>query len=110
LVANDPTLHAINVQYRGLAQERGGTLRHLVFYETRGTQAGVIVDEASADPGLPGRPPIPIDADYIRNAKPADRGSMLYALVRRAIAYEIFTRSAVLARSVFGSSGPICLA
>ncbi len=82
LVANDPALRAINVSYRGLAQERNGSLRHLVLYETRGTQAGMIVDEASADPGLPGRPPIPIDADHIRIAKPADRGSMLYALVR----------------------------
>ncbi len=86
LVVNDPTLRAVNVAYRGLAQDRGGTLRHLVFYETRGTQAGVIVDEASADPGLPGLPPIPIDADHIGIAKPADRGSLLYARLRGFVA------------------------
>ena len=54
LVANDPTLRAINVNYRGLAEERRDTLRHRIFYETQGTPIGVIVDEASADPGLPG--------------------------------------------------------
>src|SRR3712207_6318327 len=86
LVANDPTLRAINVNYRGLAQDRGATLRHLVFYETRGTQAGVIVDEASADPGLPGLPPIPIDADHISIAKPADRNALLYARLRDFVA------------------------
>jgi hypothetical protein len=76
LVANDPSLRAINVGYRGLAEERGNVLHHLIFYETRGTQAGVIVDEASADPGLPGRPPVPIDADHVSIAKrgPTVRG------------------------------------
>jgi tetratricopeptide (TPR) repeat protein len=82
LVANDPTLRAINLAYRELAQDRRDTLRHIVFYETWGTQAGVIVDEASADPGLPGLPPIPIDADHIRIAKPADRNSLVYARLR----------------------------
>jgi Putative serine esterase (DUF676) len=61
VVANDPALRSINVDYRGLAEERGDALRHLIFYETRATPAGVIVDEASADPGLPGRPPVPIE-------------------------------------------------
>jgi pimeloyl-ACP methyl ester carboxylesterase len=34
LVANDPSLRAINVAYRGLAEELGGKLRHRIFYET----------------------------------------------------------------------------
>jgi tetratricopeptide (TPR) repeat protein len=92
LVANDPSLRAINVGYRGLAEERGNVLRHLIFYETRGTQAGVIVDEASADPGLPGRPPIPIDADHVSIAKPADRSSVLYGRTRDRL-WEILGRS-----------------
>jgi pimeloyl-ACP methyl ester carboxylesterase len=32
LVANDPTLRSINVDYRGLAEERRDILRHLIFY------------------------------------------------------------------------------
>jgi tetratricopeptide (TPR) repeat protein len=82
LVANDPTLRKINVDYRGLADDRRDTLHHLIFYEMRGTPAGVIVDEASADPGLPGRPPIPIDADHVTIVKPADRLAVQYARTR----------------------------
>jgi len=79
LVANDPALRAINVDYRGLADDRRDTLQHLILYETRGTPAGIIVDEASADPGLAGRPPIPIDADHITIVKPTDRLAVQYA-------------------------------
>jgi tetratricopeptide (TPR) repeat protein len=85
LVANDPSLRDINVAYRGLADERRSILRHQIFYETRDTPAGGIVDEASADPGLPGDPPVPIDADHISIAKPQDRSSLLYARVRQFV-------------------------
>ena len=45
----------------------------------------MIVDEASADPGLPGDPPVPIDADHISIVKPADRSSLLYQRTRQFI-------------------------
>jgi tetratricopeptide (TPR) repeat protein len=83
LVANDPSLRDINVAYRGLADDRRSTLRHRIFYETRTTAAGETVDEASADPGLPGNPPVPIDADHINIVKPEDRASLLYMGVRQ---------------------------
>jgi hypothetical protein len=85
LVANDPALRDINVAYRGLADERRSVLRHQIFYETRDTLAGGIVDEASADPGLPGDPPVPIDADHISIVKPRDRSSLLYMRVRQFV-------------------------
>jgi tetratricopeptide (TPR) repeat protein len=85
LVANDPGLRDINVTYRGFADDRRQSLRHQIFYETRGTAAGVIVDEASADPGLPGDPPIPIDADHVSIVKPEERASLLYARVKQFI-------------------------
>jgi hypothetical protein len=85
LVANDPALRDINVAYRGLADERRDILRHQIFYETRGTSAGEIVDEGSADPGLPGDPPVPVDADHISIVKPPDRSSLLYARVRQFV-------------------------
>ena len=72
LVANDPTLRSINVDYRGLADDRRDTLHHLIFYETRGTPAGVIVDEASADPGLT-RPSADPDRRRSRHDRQADR-------------------------------------
>ena len=85
LVANDPGLRDINVAYRGLADDRRQQLRHQIFYETRGTPAGVIVDEGSADPGLPGDPPIPIDADHISIVKPQERTSLLYARIKQFV-------------------------
>jgi tetratricopeptide (TPR) repeat protein len=85
LVANDPSLRDINVAYRGLADDRRSVLRHRIFYETRGTPGGMIVDEASADPGLPGDPPVPIDADHISIVKPPDRNALLYKRVRQFI-------------------------
>jgi hypothetical protein len=86
LVANDPTLRSINVAYRGLADERRNVLRHRVFYETQGTVAGKIVDEASADPGLPGDSPIAIDADHIQIVKPSDRSALQYVSTRDFVA------------------------
>jgi tetratricopeptide (TPR) repeat protein len=86
LVANDPALRSINVAYRGFADESRDVLQHRVFYETQGTPAGVIVDEASADPGLPGDPPVPVDADHISIVKPLHRFSVLYARTRDFIA------------------------
>jgi tetratricopeptide (TPR) repeat protein len=86
LVANDPTLRSINVAYRGFADERRDHLQHRVFYETQGTPAGVIVDEASADPGLPGDPPVLVDADHVSIVKPIHRISLLYARTRDFIA------------------------
>jgi hypothetical protein len=86
LVANDPSLCAINVAYRSLADDRRDALKHRIFCETRGTPAGVIVDAASADPGLPGDPPVPVDADHISITKPPDRFAIVYARTRDFVA------------------------
>lgn len=86
LVANDPSLRHINVSYRGLADERRGQLEHRVFYETQATEVGVIVDEASADPGLPGEPPIAIDANHISIVKPETCAALQYVITRDFVA------------------------
>jgi tetratricopeptide (TPR) repeat protein len=86
LVANDPALRSINFAYRLLAEDRKNVLQHRIFYETQDTAAGRIVDEASSDPGLPGVPPVPIDADHISIVRPADRSSLIYALTRDFVA------------------------
>ena len=85
LVANDPVLRKLNVSYRGFADDHRAQLRHLVFHETQGTLAGTIVDEASSDPGLPGDPPIPIDADHVSIAKPGDSGDLVAERVQRFV-------------------------
>jgi hypothetical protein len=92
LVANDPALRQINISYRGLADDRRQVLDHRVFYETRETIAGGIVDEASSDPGLH-TIPIPIDADHISIAKPKDRLSLLYVRIREFVREAMGTTS-----------------
>ena len=84
LVANDPALRQINVSYRGLADDRRELLSHRIFYETQATFAGGIVDEASSDPGLHATP-IPIDANHITIAKPADNSTLLYTRVQECL-------------------------
>jgi pimeloyl-ACP methyl ester carboxylesterase len=85
LVANEPNLRAINVAYRGLTDERRTTLSHRIFYETAETHVGMIVGQSSADPGLPGDPPVPVDADHIGIVKPSDRGALIYLRTRQFI-------------------------
>jgi hypothetical protein len=45
-----------------------------------------VVDAGSANPGLPGIWPIPVDADHIDICKPADRLAPVYGQVKRFIA------------------------
>lgn len=85
LVANSPTLRKLNVSYRGFADDRRASLRHLVFYETRGTMAGAIVDPSSSDPGLPGNPPVPIDADHVSICKPLSRTDLVVVKAREFV-------------------------
>ena len=86
LAANDPALRVVNVAYRGLADERRNILKHRIFYETQNTPLGVIVDEASSDPGLPGDPSVPIDATHISIVKPVARMSVFYGRTRDFVA------------------------
>jgi hypothetical protein len=81
-----PLCAASMLPIAGLPMKAGASSSIASFYETQGTPAGVIVDEASADPGLPGDPPVPVDADHISIVKPLHRFSVLYARTRDFIA------------------------
>lgn len=80
LVANDPSLRKLNVDYRGLCGDIGPQLLNHVLYETVGTPIGTIVDASSADPGLIGDP-LPVHADHVYIAKPDQRDSDVYRKV-----------------------------
>jgi hypothetical protein len=60
-----------------------------VFYETRGTTAGVIVADDSSDLGLLHVNPVAVNADHVDICKPADDGNLVYARTRDFIADEI---------------------
>jgi pimeloyl-ACP methyl ester carboxylesterase len=78
LVRNSANLRDLNIWYR----ERSATLPQKVFYEKRGTAAGIIVADDSSDPGLPNVDPIGIDADHITICKPTDSGDLVYVRTR----------------------------
>ncbi|MFG1888116.1 esterase/lipase family protein [Micromonospora sp. NPDC049051] len=81
---NAPHLRQLNDRYRDWANEAG--LRHLVFFETRPTFGVRIVDETSANPGLPRVRPVPVDADHISIVKPVSRRDLVYGQVRHFVA------------------------
>ncbi|MCU0827142.1 MAG: N-acetylmuramoyl-L-alanine amidase [Tabrizicola sp.] len=78
LVSNAATLRGINTSYRLLAKERAHDLRYKVFFETRRTPLGKIVDEGSADPGLENTLAIGIDGNHSSMVKPKSRDALLY--------------------------------
>lgn len=80
----NPQLDELNSFYRNKSQ----VLRIVssVYYEKLPTKGAlIVVDKASADPGIQNVEPIPIDADHISISKPRDRSSPLYRSITRRI-------------------------
>lgn len=84
LKRNDAHLRQLNDRYRDWANTT--TVRHLVFSETHRTKGVRVVDETSANPGLAGTRPIPIDANHIDICKPPTQAALVYGQVKRFIA------------------------
>ena len=76
LEAHAPALRELNLWYRNNATARGIASR--VFWETRATHGVAVVNATSADPGIPGVTPIPVDADHVAICKPASRTEVQY--------------------------------
>lgn len=84
LKRNGPHLRQLNDRYRDWVNEV--KIRNLVFFETRLTNGVRVVDEASANPGIAGVRPIPVDADHVTICKPSTRRDLVYGQVKRFIA------------------------
>jgi pimeloyl-ACP methyl ester carboxylesterase len=96
LVRNDAILRELNEAYRNLARDR--EIVHLILTERRPLvypyktllgvtfrkNLGMIVKPDSGDPGLASNP-IPIPADHIAIAKPANRDDDIYKHIRSFI-------------------------
>ena len=78
-----PYLLKLNRWYRDHAPELG--VDTLVFAEERMTLGLKVVDKESADPGISGVTPIPMDSDHIDICKPNDQEDPLYKQVVRFI-------------------------
>jgi hypothetical protein len=89
-------LRDLNLWYRNAVS--GGTLKieNLVLYEKRLTNGLLVVNPTSADPGIPGVIPIPIDADHISICKPISKSALQYKLVKRFAAKLVGADSAAV--------------
>jgi hypothetical protein len=62
-----------------------------VYYETRTTKGILVVNQTSADPGIAGVIPIPMDYDHISICKPESKKSQIYRRVKRFIQEHLTT-------------------
>ena len=77
-------LEDLNEHYRAFAISR----EHLItiaYYETHPTKGVVVVSRESADPGVGGTFPIPIDRDHVNICKPVNREDRVYMGVMRRV-------------------------
>ena len=83
LKANHSRLRELNTVYRN--QEKLNKIPIEVYCEKQKTSGILVVDETSADPGIPGVIPIPMDYDHISICRPTSKESMIYRRVKRFI-------------------------
>ena len=83
LAANASPLKDINLWYRNNANRLG--IETTIYYETQSTYGITVVNEASADIGLPGVVPIPIDANHLSICKLRSRSDLVYGSIEYAI-------------------------
>ncbi|MDZ5650698.1 ABC-three component system protein [Nitrospirillum sp. BR 11828] len=81
LKAGSTLLDELNQFYRTLASKQG--IATIAYYEMFKTKGVHVVTKESADPGVGGVNPIPIDADHATICKPVDRNAPIYRSVLR---------------------------
>jgi pimeloyl-ACP methyl ester carboxylesterase len=85
---NAPVLMRLNSWYRNNV-ERLEILTE-AFYETQKYRGQLVVDQTSADPGIPNRPAIAVTANHVTICKPRSRRADVYQSVKRFIDNELF--------------------
>lgn len=62
------------------------SIKTVVYYEKHKTKnVALVVDEKSADPGITGVTPIPVDADHESICKPSSRHAVVYLGIRKHV-------------------------
>lgn len=86
LLANEiGFLEDLNSHYRTYANNRDN-LSTKAYYEKHRTKGiATVVSRESADPGIAGTQPIPVDKDHINICKPSDKDDLIYLGVKRHI-------------------------
>ena len=83
LEAHHSRLRELNLLYRN--NEQFSQIPMLVYCETRPTGPILVVNQTSADPGIKGVIPVPMDLDHISICKVEDKKSQIYRRVKRFI-------------------------
>jgi len=83
LEAHHSRLRELNLLYRN--DEQFSQIPMLVYCETRPTKGILVVNQTSADPGIKGVIPVPMDFDHISICKVGDKKSQIYRQVKRFI-------------------------
>ena len=83
LKANDPRLRELNIVYR--SHEKLNKIPMEVYYEKQKTSGILVVNETSADPGILGVIPIPMDYDHVSICRPTSKESLIYRRVKRFV-------------------------
>jgi hypothetical protein len=76
-------LRKLNLWYRNNAGRLG--IQTYVLYEKEKTSGVLVVDESSADPGIAGVTPIPIDSNHVNIVKPASLDEPVYRLCKQFV-------------------------
>ncbi|AMV36225.1 esterase/lipase family protein [Planctomyces sp. SH-PL62] len=76
LRAHDPRLRELNTWFRNNHQTLDVKVE--VYCEKLPTAGFLVVNETSADPGIAGVIPVPMDDDHVTICKPAGKDSLLY--------------------------------
>ena len=83
LEAHHPRLLELNEVYRN--QENLRQIPIEVYYEKEKTMGFLVVNSTSANPGISGVTPIPVDYNHINICKPVSRKEPLYRRVKRFV-------------------------
>lgn len=83
LEAHHPRLRELNLWYRRHVADFD--LATVVYCEKRPVAGLLVVDETTADPGIVGVVPIPVDEDHVSICKPASKDSQIYRRVKRLV-------------------------
>ena len=83
LQSNDPRLRELNIVYRNHSQLKDIPI--IAYCENEKTSGVLVVNQTSADPGIPGVTPIPLDENHITIARPLSKQSRLYLRVKKFI-------------------------
>ena len=83
LKANDSRLRELNTIYRNHPKLK--EIPMIVYCENEPTSGIMVVNQTSADPGIPGVIPIPLDENHISICKPQSKQSHLYLKVKKFI-------------------------